>query len=186
MTAILITPPPVEPLTLAEAKLWLRLDGAEEDATVSALIAAARMAVELASGRRLITQGWRIILDAWPADAIIRLPLTPVRAVTALRLRDMAGAGTDLAPTLWRAEFNRDPALIHLLAPPPQPETATGGIEIDLTCGFGDAPETVPEPLRQAVRLLVARWFENRGDGPATPLPADIVGLVAAWRRPRL
>lgn len=186
MTAILITPPAVEPLSFAEAKLWLRLDGGEEDASVAALIAAARMAVELASGRKLITQGWRVIRDGWPSDAVIRLPLTPVQAVTALRVRDPAGVASDVPAPLWQADVNRDPALIHLAGPPPQPGPATGGIEIDMTCGFGSEAAAVPETLRQAIRLLVARWYENRGDGAATPLPDDIVSLVAPFRRPRL
>ena len=186
MTAILITPPAIEPLSLAEAKLWLRLDGTDEDATVAALIAAARLAVELASGRKLIAQGWRIMLDAWPADATIRLPLSPVRAVTAVRVRDGAGLATELSSAVWTADVNRDPALIHLRAPPLQPGLVTGGIEIDVDCGFGNDAEAVPEPLRQAIRVLVARWFENRGDAALPQLPPEFVSLCAAWRRPRL
>ena len=31
------------------------------------------------------------------------------------------------------------------------------------TVGYGDAAGDVPEPLRQAIRLLVAHWYENRG-----------------------
>lgn len=187
MTAFLTAAPTTEPITLAEAKLWLRLDGAEEDAAVSALIAAARVAVELASGRKLLTQGWRIVLDAWPVDGVIRLPLSPVRSVTAMRARDAGGVAQAVTPNLWRADCNRDPALVHLVGPPPQPGQNVGGIEIDVLCGFGDAAESVPAPLRQAVRMLVARWFENRGDGaPEAALPADVAPLVAAFRRPRI
>ena len=124
MTAILTAAPTAEPISLAEARSWLRLDGVDDDATVAGLIAAARVVVELASGRKLMTQGWRVLLDAWPADAIIRLPLSPVREVVALRIRDGQGVATDVAPALWRADCNRDPALIHLIGPPPQPGSA--------------------------------------------------------------
>ena len=42
----LITPPAVEPVVLADAKLFLRLDTAADDAMVTALIVAARRRVE--------------------------------------------------------------------------------------------------------------------------------------------
>ena len=43
----LVSPPEVEPLTLAEAKAHLRLDTDADDAYVSALITAARERIEL-------------------------------------------------------------------------------------------------------------------------------------------
>jgi uncharacterized phiE125 gp8 family phage protein len=55
--------------------------------------------------------------------------------------------------------------------------------------GYGAAPESVPEPLRQAIRLLVTNWYENRGDAggdDANPLPASVRALVAPYQRPRL
>ena len=56
MTSTLIAPPGEEPVTLAEAKAWCRIDAADEDALLSALIAAARLQVESLTGRALVTQ----------------------------------------------------------------------------------------------------------------------------------
>jgi uncharacterized phiE125 gp8 family phage protein len=44
----------------------------------------------------------------------------------------------------------------------------------------------VPEALRNAVRLLLAHRFENRGDRPADLLPAGFAALIAPWRNARL
>jgi uncharacterized phiE125 gp8 family phage protein len=188
MTPILIAPPGGEPLTLAEAKAWLRLDSQAEDALVSALIGAARLAVEAASGRRLITQTWRLVRDAWPPDGVIRVPVRPFAGVVGLRVIDAAGAPIIVAPSLYAADIAREPGEIRLVGAPPQPGRATSGIEIDVTAGYGPQPQDVPEPLRQAVRLLVARWFENRGDGVMSPdhLPAEVAALIAPFRRARL
>ncbi len=46
MTSILVAGPAVEPLSVAEAKTYLRLDHAEDDALLSTLIAAARSHIE--------------------------------------------------------------------------------------------------------------------------------------------
>jgi uncharacterized phiE125 gp8 family phage protein len=48
----------------------------------------------------------------------------------------------------------------------------------------------VPAPIRHAVRLLVAHWFERRepvvlGLG-ATEVPTTIAGLLLPYRRVRL
>jgi uncharacterized phiE125 gp8 family phage protein len=40
-------------------------------------------------------------------------------------------------------------------APPAPPGRASAGIEIDVVVGYGATAESVPEPLRQAIRMLV-------------------------------
>ncbi len=55
MRATLTVPPAGEPLTLAEAKLHLRVDLSDDDALITALISAAREQAEFLTGQRLIT-----------------------------------------------------------------------------------------------------------------------------------
>jgi uncharacterized phiE125 gp8 family phage protein len=73
----------------------------------------------------------------------------------------------------------------------PAPGRIAGGIELDVTVGYGDAATDVPEALRQAVRLLVAHWYENRGvvatdTTRVAPLPSTITALLAPYRMLRL
>ena len=56
MIPLLMTAPAVEPLSLAEAKSWLRVDGADEDQLIQSLITSARLGVEATTNRLLITQ----------------------------------------------------------------------------------------------------------------------------------
>jgi len=188
MTPLLLAPPALEPLSLAEARAWLRLDTTDEDATVTALIRAARGLVEQKTRRLLVTQQWRLVLDAWPVAGCLDLPLAPVRDILALRVFGQDGSAITVAPASVRLEAGRDPARIVIEGPLPRPARASAGIEIDLNCGYADDPAEVPEPLRHAVRLLVGRWFEHRGDNPAAAgtMPDDIALLIAPFRRPRL
>jgi hypothetical protein len=58
MHLTLTAPPALEPMSLEEAKLHLRLDDVAEDDLIAHLITAARLHVERSHGLALIAQGW--------------------------------------------------------------------------------------------------------------------------------
>lgn len=185
--SVILVPPTGEPVSLADAKAWLRVDTGAEDALVTPLIPAARALVEAATRRLLLAQTWRLSLDCWPSGAVA-LPLAPVASVAALRVYDAAGVAEVIDPATWRLVAVPDEARIVFSAPPPGPGRAVSGIEIDVVAGYGAASD-VPQALRQAMLVLIARWFENRGDTVdtgTTELPASVAALVASFRRPRL
>jgi uncharacterized phiE125 gp8 family phage protein len=65
MSSFLLTGPAIEPLSLDEAKAFLRVEHSDDDQVIRALIAGARTHIETQSQVALITQGWRIVLDCW-------------------------------------------------------------------------------------------------------------------------
>jgi len=71
-----------------------------------------------------------------------------------------------------------------------KPGTRLGGIEIEFVAGFGDAPSDVPEPIRHALRLLVAHWYEVRNPvhigSMATRVPDTVSELLMPYRARRL
>ncbi|CAN5208552.1 head-tail connector protein [soil metagenome] len=171
MKSILTDPPVAEPVTLAEAKAYLRLSGTEEDALVTALIAAARQHVERATGLALMAQGWSHFLDCWPERGTIALPVAPLIAIEAVRVfgEDDEPATIDEAH-YFADDAGRPPRFVWRAGrTPPKPGRAANGIEIAVTAGFAGG---VPEPLLMAILRIVAHRFENRGDG-AAPLGVD-------------
>lgn len=68
MSAILLTAPAVEPVSLAEAKAFLRVEHNDDDDLIGALAAGSRIHVEAQTRRALVTQSWRIALYEWPQD----------------------------------------------------------------------------------------------------------------------
>jgi len=189
MTPLAITPPAIEPVSLSEAKDFLRLLAEDEDELLGTLITAARLMVEAASGRMLIDQGWRLVLDRWPGGGEIRLPLSPLRSVSAARVYDAAGASQSVLLSSLAVVAGSDPPLITVAGAVPMSGRERAGVEIEVVAGFGATRDTVPAPLRQAVLRLACRWFEHRGDvvsRDAARLPVEIAALVAPFRRARL
>lgn len=184
MPSILLTAPAAEPLSLAEAKAFLRVEHNDDDDVIGALIASARIHVEAQTRRALVSQSWRLVLDAWPAEGRLSVRPAPLQALSAARVYDGGGEAT----TLDLQNFVVDTAGSQLTFAPwalAQPGRAVAGIELDVMAGYGDTAADVPEPLRQAVRLLVAHWYENRGLatlGAVTVLPATVAALIAPYR----
>jgi uncharacterized phiE125 gp8 family phage protein len=185
MPAILLTPPSAEPWTVADAKSFLRVEHDDDDAIIAALIAAARSHVEALTRRALLTQSWRFVLDAWPADGRIALNMGPLRSVIAARVFDLANNAASIDVETFVVDAAAD-----IIASPcwslPMPGRFTAGIELDLQLGYGANAADVPDALRHAIRLLVAHWYENRGlaalGATVAMLPAGVGALIAPYR----
>ncbi len=184
MSAILLTAPAVEPVSLGEAKAFLRVEHSDDDDVIAALVSASRIHVETQTRRALVTQHWRLSLDAWPEDGRVPVVPGPLQELNAARVFDVNGA----AHTVDVQNFVPDVSASVLAFAPwamPMPGRLAAGIELDVAVGYGDAAADVPEPLRQAVRLLTAHWYENRGLaalGTVTVLPTTVAALIAPYR----
>ena len=188
MALTLLTAPAAEPLTLAEAKAWLRIDAADDDAAIADTLRAARLAVEAASGRLLMPQTWRWTLDRWPPNGRATVPLSPLRGLSAGRVVSATGAATPVAVADFTLDLAADPPRLVVLRAQPDPGRAVGGIELDLLVGHASAV-AIPETLRLAVRLTLARLYENRGEavaGDGGALPEAARALIAPHLRRRL
>lgn len=162
----LVTPPVVEPVTVAEAKGLLGLPANVPDATVSMALIAARQAMDGKHGwlgRAIVTQTWDLVLDA-PPDRAINLPLPSVQEIVAVSTYE-DGVWTDA-----------DPASYRLSKGSPDKVTPTGSwprgsgpqsFRIRYKTGFGDIPADVPQPIRQAILLHARSILSTASIDPA-------------------
>jgi len=182
MASILLTAPAVEPLSLNDAKAFLRVEHDAEDDFIVALVAAARLQVEAHTRRALIAQTWRLTLDRWPEDGRLTVRPAPLRDLVAARVYD----ANNVAHTLDLQAFVIDTAASALAFAPwglAAPGRTSAGIELDVSVGYGEGAADVPEPLRQAIRLMVAHGYEHRGGGTAAALlPSMVAALIAPYR----
>jgi uncharacterized phiE125 gp8 family phage protein len=135
----------------------------------------------------LVAQLWRLSMDAWP-DGDIVIPLAPLRQVNALRVFGADNVGVSIPPTTWTIDLPSQ--RVRVIPPPRPPGRPFGGCEVDVVVGISANADGVPAPLRIALRMLVARWYERRGDAESDSrfetMPAEIAALIAPYRKMRL
>ncbi len=191
MALVLVTPPVIEPVSIAEAKSHLRLDGSADDILVASLILTSRLHIEAALGLALVTQGWKLVLDRWPKSDCLALPLRPVQSITSVAVLTADGSPDVLAPSSFVLDGGgAPPRLVRTGAAWPTVGRAAAGIEIDFVAGFGAAAADVPAPIRQALLLLIAHWYEHRDPieiGSAeSAVPRAVSELLLPYRTARL
>jgi uncharacterized phiE125 gp8 family phage protein len=156
---------------------------------IASLIITSRLHVEAALGLALITQSWSLFLDAWPSGPYVRLPLRPVQSVSAVQLYAPDESVETLNPDLFLLDGAGIPSRLIRQGSLtwPAPKRIANGIEIAFTAGYGNAVADVPAPIRQAVLLLVAHWYEHREPieigAAAQPVPHMVSELLQPYRR---
>jgi len=147
------------PISLADAKAWLRVDDDFEDAVIQQLIDTAARHIENVYGVVAAEQTRTFLFDGFSAE--MRLPRNPVdTASVTVAYYDLNG--TPLSFTGARA-VERDGW--SWLFPPigevwPKCALVPGAVEVTATVGYVN--DAVPDDIKQATRLLIDHWFTTR------------------------
>jgi hypothetical protein len=183
----LVTAPAVEPVALADAKTFLRvdLDITQDDALISVLITAARRYAESYTGLSFITQTWKATFDQFPGVVIpptpfaavaawlpnpqpspeIKLMHGPIQAVGNITYLDTNGTAQTLVSG---TDFVTDLSGIYPRIAPAQgknwPATYVqiGACSLTFTAGYGVSADTVPAEVAHWILMRVGTLYENR------------------------
>jgi uncharacterized phiE125 gp8 family phage protein len=196
MPIVQIAAPGVEPVTRAEAKVFLRLDSdlTDDDTLIDTLISAARTYAEAYCGRSFITQQWRLVLDTFPSPQTfgvpwgrpwsippqaIQLERGPVQSVQSVQYLDMGGTLQTMPASQYTADLAspqpRITPVFGAIWPIPLPQI--GAVQVNYTTGYGGAAANVPAGIRQWMLMRVATLYRNREEvailsrGKVDPLP---------------
>ena len=157
----LITGPATEPLTLAEAKLYLKVDSTVEDDLITALIKAARLQVENKTYRMLITQTWDLILDKKDLnESLIQIYKQPITAISSVKYYDVNNTEQTMSASDYQTEVSSNPAKVQIITFP-QIYDRLGAVTIRFVAGYANAA-AVPQDIKQAMYFLIGHLYENR------------------------
>lgn len=167
MNLTVITPPEEEPVSVATAKAHLRVDYATDDALIESYLKAARELGEGLARRAFITQSFRLVLDDFPANALLKLPRPPLQSVEAVTYLDADGVEHDW--TDFTVDARSEPGRIIFNSLPNASLLESGAVAVEFTAGYESAAE-MPAVFTQAILQTVANWYEFRemGDMPTS------------------
>ncbi len=183
MALVLVTPPAVEPISTADAKAHLRVDITADDAYIDTLVKVARRQAERITRHALITQTWDLLLDAFPADDVLEIPLPPLQSVTYVQYTDDDGNTSTFDSSNYIVDTESVPGRISLKSGYTWPSTtlqAIAGVRVRFVAGFGDAASDVPEDIIHAMKLMVGHWYENRENVAMGTVPREMP-QAAEW-----
>lgn len=179
MALKLITSPDIEPVTLAEIKVFARLGtDTTEDSLIESLIIAARQEAEKITRRQLITATWELRLDEFPET--IYLPMPPLKSVTSIKYLDNANVEQTLIEnTDYLVDTYSEPARISLPFGMVWPVTypVKNAVRIRFIAGYGDDATDIPESIRSWIKAVVGTLYENRETVFVAPNTVNMVKL---------
>lgn len=163
MGRVLVTAPAELPVSLAEAKLAVTEEGTAWDSAFNDIwIPAATSQAEGRTGRALVTQTWKLTLEAFPCGAVA-LPYPPLQSVSSIKYLDPDGALQTLADSEYQVVNDE---LIGFVQPAygkswPSTRTYPGAIQIEFIAGFGAAAD-VPRDIKNWILMAVSTWYRQR------------------------
>lgn len=183
-----ITAPAATCVDLATAKAQCRVDSADEDALIGAMISAATDEAEGLLRRAILPQQWRLSLEALPIS-LIELHRPPVVSVDAFRYVDTAGVLQTLPQADYQVSLSHP--LYGRVMPAygkswPSVRSQLDAVQIDFTAGWA-AAEAVPPAIKQWVLMRVAAYYENREAwtlGQSIQRNSFVDRLLDRWRVP--
>jgi hypothetical protein len=180
-----VTGPAVEPLTVAEAKLHLRVDTTEDDTYIGTLITAAREWVENYLDRTLITTQLILRAAEFPTEELLYrhgdhsglgvtgkldLPRPPMIAsgtatavVVTYTLADTTTA--TLSTALYRVDRTSTPGNVAPIINGTWPSDViedANAVAVTYWAGYGPTSASVPATIRHACLMLIGHWYEQR------------------------
>lgn len=171
-----------EPLSLQEAKAFLRVDLADDDALITSLVSAARQWFEVACDRQFCTATWSV---SYPDFGCVgELPYPPLVSVVSVTYL-VDGTPTALDASTYNVVTGRTPGYIALAdgeSWPSTVDTHPEAVTVTFTSGYGTA-SSVPEMVKSGIKLLLAHWYDHRGDAAEVPAAVQAIAWAAAAHR---
>jgi uncharacterized phiE125 gp8 family phage protein len=174
-----ITPPASEPITLAEAKLHLRVEDTTDDSYITTLMYAARVDIEAALKRQIINAQYKLVMDCPPETGVITMPRAPLVSVESVQYY-ANNVLTTLSPSKY-VVVPGDPGYVHPVASQswlptlawpslalywPATDVRADAIQISFTAGMGatvgDLDPGAAAVVKCAMFLLLGHKYEHR------------------------
>jgi len=160
------------------------------DPYITGLIKASRKYAEAYTRRAFITQTWELLLDRFPGSRNrgIELPKAAAQSITYIKYTDTSGTLTTWSSDEYTLFETATPGYIKPAYGYnwPSARNVDGAVVIRFVCGYGAAASSVDADVLQAIKILIAHWYENRDlvnhSGMPSKIPLSVDALLDTQR----
>ena len=160
------------PVSLAEAKLNLRVDTDADDDVVQRCIESATSYVEAISSVSLSVSSYEIRYDRFPMGEF-ELPVGPLESLDSISYLDANHDVQTVPPAGYYADLESNPPRVVPLDSWPTAADLPGAVQVSATTAA-----TGSVVLIQAVYLLLGHWYENREEVIVGTISGEIADRV--------
>lgn len=183
MNLYLVTPPSIEPVTLADVKLHTHIGHSVEDGIINNWITAARILAENYQRRAYIGQIWEMAFDCFP-ELPIYFPRAPLIGLMTIKCYDQDNAETVVYDSVdnpittteepgtepstnanYFVDENSEPGRLNFAYGKTWPSItprSMSAVKIRFAAGYGLTAADVPATVKDAIYLYCAYRNENR------------------------
>ena len=153
MQLIQTVAPAQEPITLDEAKAFIRILDDEDDLLIGTLISAVREHVENVTNRQLGSATFEL----YASDFITKLPKNPVASISKIEYMDENGSYTELDNTTYYLYEHNGIGCINY-SDIPTVKDHKKAVKITFVSGYA----SVPEAIKAYMKVKISTLYENR------------------------
>lgn len=178
---ILILTPNASPVVeLAEVKLFCRVDTDADNTTLTNMERAAVQKCEALLRRPILVQTAQMWFDGG-VGGTISTPFGKLVSVVSVKSYDQASVATTIDPSGYLVDLVGEMGgRIEFLVPVTSTRTMNT-VCVEFTNGYANAA-AVPQLLKEAIKSLVAFWYENRESYTSGEVPSNVKMKLSPYR----
>ncbi len=181
----LITAPTEEPVTLDEAKNYMRVDIDDDNDLIELLISSATQQIQDFTNRQLVTATYDLFLDGFfpiVGRSAIELPIGNVQDITEINYIDINGDSQLWDSSNFEVDLNREIVQFRPVDRTDFPSTDTvyNAVTVRFVAGYGDAA-AVPKGIKQIIFLMIQDAYEHREENSEIKLEMNKVFERLLW-----
>ena len=181
----LVTSSNTLPLTLAEAKAYLRasINNTTEDDVITMCLKSAIDQCQAYAWLQFINATWSKQFTSWPNSLkpYLELGKGPVNSIVSVKYNDENNQEQTLSEASYTLNEKFKPGRLFLISTPTL-SSVNPYIRVEYVAGFGEQTTDVPNDIKNAIALLCNQMYDNRENDNPNTMPLASERVLARYR----
>ncbi|CAB4163391.1 Phage conserved hypothetical protein [uncultured Caudovirales phage] len=177
-----ITAPTALAVSLADAKVALRLNGSALDSIVDAWVRAITEHAEHLTGRAIMQQTWQALCESF--DDLGRIPRLPLVSISSVKYYDLTNTLQTLDPSNYSLYTTEHFATIRTFGAFPDTYERADAVIVEYVAGYGTSDTATPSSIKAYILAKLVEVFDPSNPPAVKNSFADMI--LSRFKVPQL